>query len=266
MPIQNILFALAITGLAGLSTAIGGIINFFVKKPTRTFMGFTLGFSAGVMIFISFAEFLDQSIEDLTIVYGDNWGFTLGVTAFFIGMLGIFLLDMLVPHDYIGDHDDHDPSDTEEEEGLMRVGILTAVGIALHNFPEGLATFFATLHDVRLGMAIAIAIAIHNIPEGIAIAAPIYAATGSRLKALLYSFYAGLTEPAGALIAAFILYPFLSEALLGWVLGGVGGFMVAISLDEIIPAAKTYGTQHAPIIGVIGGMVVMAASLILLGA
>ncbi len=256
MPMERILLALLLTSVAGLSTAIGGIINLFVKKATPAFMGFTLGFSAGVMILVSFVELLDESIEDI--------GFGLGLAAFFVGMLGIFLLDFLVPHDYIGDHD-HANLKPDEQDGLMRVGILTAVGIALHNFPEGLATFFATLHDPRLGMAIAIAIAIHNIPEGIAVAAPVYAATGSRLKGFLYALYAGLAEPAGALIAAIILYPYLSAALLGWVLGGVAGFMVAISLDEIMPAAKTYGSEHAPIVGVICGMALMGSSLLLLG-
>ncbi len=266
MSLNAILLALGITALAGLSTGVGGLINFFVKKPTPKFMGFTLGFSAGVMILISFVELLDESIEDLSEAYGEGLGFPLALLAFFGGMTGIFLLDILVPHDYIGDHDDHDTvGGREEDEGLLRVGILTAVGIAIHNFPEGLATFFATLHDVRLGVSIAVAIAIHNIPEGIAVAAPVYAATGSRVKGFLYSLYAGLAEPAGALIAAVILLPFLSEALLGWVLGAVGGFMVAISLDEIMPAAKTYGSKHTPIVGTIFGMIVMALSLVLLG-
>ncbi len=256
MPTGRILLALAITSLAGLSTAIGGIVNLFVRKATPKFMGFTLGFSAGVMILISFVELLDESIDDI--------GFAYALASFFAGMLGIFLLDFLVPHDYIGDHDHKAGGGSEEKDGLMRVGILTAVGIAIHNFPEGLATFFATLHDVRLGTAIAVAIAIHNIPEGVAVAAPVYAATGSRLKGFLYALYAGLAEPAGALLAAFILYPFLSEALLGWVLGGVAGFMVAISLDEIMPAAKAYGSEHMPIAGAISGMAVMGGSLLLL--
>ncbi len=256
METDNFLLAIVLTSVAGLSTAIGGVINLFVKKATPTFMGFTLGFSAGVMILISFVELLDESIEGI--------GFGYGLAAFFIGMLGIFLLDFFVPHDYIGDRD-RSMDRSEEQNGLLRVGLLTAAGIAIHNFPEGLATFFATLHDPRLGAAIAIAIAIHNIPEGIAVAAPIYAATGSRLKGFLYALYAGLAEPAGALAAAIILYPFLTEALLGWVLGAVAGFMVAISLDEIMPAAKAYGSEHTPIVGAICGMALMGGSLLLLG-
>ncbi len=255
MVVENFWPALAITTAAGLSTGIGGVINLFVKKATPSFMGFTLGFSAGVMILVSFVELLDESIEDI--------GFAYGLLAFFVGMLGIFLLDFLVPHDYIGDHD-HPEKNVANEEGLMRLGKVTAMGIAIHNFPEGMATFFATLHDVRLGAAIAVAIAIHNIPEGIAVAAPVFAATGSRLKGFLLALYAGLAEPAGALIAAIILYPVLSPALFGWVLGGVAGFMVAISLDEIMPAAKAYGSEHMPIVGTIFGMAVMAGSLLLL--
>jgi len=247
---NNLGIALLLTTGAGLATTIGSLIGLAVRKPGPKFMGFTLGFSAGVMILVSFVELLQGSIESI--------GFLQAHLAFFMGMLGFFMIDSLIPHDYI---DQHDHKDKKSSDGLMRTGVLIALGIGIHNFPEGLATFASAMEDVHLGIAIAVAIAIHNIPEGLAVSAPIYAATGSRRKAFLWSFLSGVSEPIGAAIAAIVLLPFLTATVLGWVLAAVGGIMVAISLDEIIPIAKSYGTEHAPILGSISGMIVMALSL-----
>ncbi len=243
--------ALLLTTGAGLATAVGGVLAVLARKPGPRFMSFTLGFSAGVMVHVSFVELLPQSIDAV--------GFLHAHLAFFAGMGSLFLVDLLVPHDYIGQHDH-----TEAQGRLLHTGLLVALGIGIHNFPEGLATFAGTLLDTKLGLAIAAAIAIHNVPEGMAVAAPVFAATGSRRKALLWSLLSGLSEPAGALVAAVFLYPFLSPGVLGFFLALVAGFMVAISLDELLPAAKSFRSEHVPILGVITGAVVMAASLWLL--
>jgi len=247
---ENVGIALLLTAGAGLATTIGSLIGMAVRKPGPKFMGFTLGFSAGVMIHVSFVELLQESIGEI--------GFLSAHVGFFLGMAGIFLIDYLVPHEYMGQHD-HEGEHTEK--GLMRTGVLVAFGIGIHNFPEGMATFAGTLEDVEVGVAIAVAIAIHNIPEGLAVSAPIYAATGSRGKAFLWSFLSGVSEPLGAALAAVVLLPFLSSTVLGWVLAAVAGIMVSISMDELVPAAKASGSDHAPIIGVIAGMFVMALSL-----
>lgn len=245
--------ALLLTTGAGLATTVGSVLGMAVRKPGPRFMGFTLGFSAGVMILVSFVELLPGSIEAV--------GFLWAHVAFFIGMVSIFLIDFLVPHEYAG-HKDH--SGVHSEKGLMRTGLLVAFGIGIHNLPEGMATFAGALEDVNVGIAIAVAIAIHNIPEGLAVSAPIYAATGSRKKAFLWSFLSGVSEPVGAALAALILLPFLNKTVIGWVLAIVAGIMVSISVDELVPAAKDSGSQHAPIVGVIVGMAVMALSLHLL--
>ncbi len=242
--------ALLLTAGAGLSTTIGSLLGLAVRRPGPRFLGFTLGFSSGVMVLVSFVELLPKSIETI--------GFLTAHVAFFLGMAGFFLVDLLVPHDYIGQHDHPEKYPSKR---LMRTGVLVALGIGVHNFPEGMATFVAALSDVRLGISIAVAIAIHNIPEGLAVSAPIYAATGSRGKAFLWSSLSGVSEPVGALFAAVVLLPFLTPAVLGWVLAAVAGIMVAISMDEIIPAAKSFGSEHAPMLGLISGMAVMAASL-----
>lgn len=250
---HNIGIALLLTAGAGLSTTIGSVLGLAVRKPGPGFMGFTLGFSAGVMILVSFVELLQGSIESI--------GFLSAHAGFFLGMASIFLIDTLVPHEYIGQRDHHKGG---SEGGLMRIGLLVAFGVGIHNFPEGMATFAGALEDVRLGMAIAVAIAIHNIPEGLAVSAPVYVATGSRGKAFLWSFLSGVSEPVGAALAALVLLPFLTEAVLGWVLAAVGGVMVSLAVDELVPAAKSFGSEHTPILGAIAGMVIMALSLWLL--
>ena len=249
----NVFIALLLTAGAGLATTIGSFIGLAVKKPGARFMGFTLGFSAGVMILVSFVELLQNSIEDI--------GFLQANIAFFLGMGSIFIIDALVPHEYIGQHDHHGD---KSKGDLLRIGLLVAFGIAIHNFPEGMATFAGTLKDTRLGVAIAVAIAIHNIPEGLAVSAPIYAATKSRSKAFLWSFLSGMSELAGAILAAVVLLPFLNEVVLGWLLAIVGGIMVSLAVDELVPAAKSYGSEHTPILGTIAGMIIMSLSLWLL--
>jgi ZIP family zinc transporter len=192
-------------------------------------------------------------------------GFLRAHIAFFTGMAVYFLIDLLIPHEYLGQHDHgigkYDLAGGKAPEALERTGVLVALGLSIHNFPEGMATFIGGMEDIHLGLAIAVAIAIHNIPEGLAISAPIYAATGSRKRAFLWSFFSGVIEIIGACLAAIVLMPFLSEALIGIVLAAVGGIMVAISIDELVPAAKAFGSEHMPIVGVMVGMAVMVISL-----
>ncbi|NLL36261.1 MAG: zinc transporter ZupT, partial [Fretibacterium sp.] len=194
------------------------------------------------------------------------------VVAFFTGIVLVMLIDKFVPSTE-NPHEAHrveelNPSavpQTQKKDGdLMRTGVLTALAIAIHNFPEGIATFMAGLQDPGLGVPIAVAIAMHNIPEGIAVSVPIYYATGSRKKAFCLSFLSGLAEPIGALLAFLVLTPFLSETLFGLLFAGVAGIMVFISVDQLLPAARQYGEHHISIYGLILGMAVMAVSLLLL--
>jgi ZIP family zinc transporter len=244
-------FALLLSALAGLSTTVGSLAGIFVRQPGPRFMTLTLGFSGGVMILVSFVELLQGGIEAI--------GFAPAHLAFFGGMGAMFLIDALIPHDYMAEH--HHTEEEARQGQLLKTGLFVALGIGIHNFPEGMAAFAGALEDPSLGIAIAVAIAIHNIPEGLAVSAPVYAATGSRAKAFWWSFLSGVAEPVGAGLAALVLMPFLNETVLGFVLAAVAGIMVFISLDELVPVARSFGEEHLSIVGVVVGMVVMAFSL-----
>ena len=267
MDFNTIAFAFGLTLFAGLSTGFGSAIAFFAKKTNTGFLSLALGFSAGVMIYVSFVEIFVKARSELTSELGSTQGYWVTTAAFFGGILLIAIIDKLIP----SVENPHEMHKVEEMSGekpkdkdkLMRMGLFTALAIAIHNFPEGLATFTAALTDPHLGVAIAVAIAIHNIPEGIAVSIPIFYATGSRKKAFWLSLSSGLAEPVGAAIGFLILMPFLSPVIFGVLFAGVAGIMVFISLDELLPAAEEYGEHHLSIYGLIAGMGVMAISLLM---
>jgi ZIP family zinc transporter len=263
---NEIMFAFGLTMFAGLSTGIGSVLAFFTRRTNTRFLSLALGFSAGVMIYVSFVEIFPKAKDELSSAYGDSMAFWLTTAAFFAGIFLIAIIDKLIPS-FENPHEIRMVEDIAKENTdksrLMRMGLFTALAIAIHNFPEGLATFIAALEDPGLGIAIAVAIAIHNIPEGIAVSVPIYYATGNKKKAFWYSFSSGLAEPVGASVGFLILMPFLSPLLFGMIFAGVAGIMVFISIDELLPAAQEFGEHHLSIYGLIAGMMVMAISLLL---
>ncbi len=264
---SSILFAFLLTLFAGLSTGIGSALAFYTKQTNKRFLSAALGFSAGVMIYVSFVEIFAKARESLTLIYGDTMGLLVTTIAFFAGIAIIGLIDKFVPSGE-NPHEMRDVKEMkeapDENAELMRMGVFSALAIAIHNFPEGLATFISALQDPSLGISIAIAIAIHNIPEGIAVSVPIYFATGSKRKAFKYSFISGLSEPIGAIVGYFLLLNFFDERMFGIIFAAVAGIMVYISLDELLPTAEKYGEHHVAIYGMIAGMMLMAISLIVL--
>lgn len=259
--------AFAFTLFAGLATGIGSLLALLAKRTNTRFLAASLGFSAGVMIYVSFVEILRKAQVSLAEVLGPRAGAWAAVGAFFGGVAFIAIVDRLVP-EAGNPHEVKGPEDMVAgsplpRAALMRMGLLSALAIGIHNFPEGMATFVATLQDPRLGLPIAVAIAIHNIPEGIAVSVPVYYATGSRRKAFAYSFLSGLAEPVGALLGFLLLRTFFNGAVFGILFGAVAGIMVFISLDELLPTAQRYGEHHVAIYGLLGGMGVMALSLLL---
>jgi len=299
---NDVWVALGLTMFAGMATGIGSAIAFTAKRTNYRFLSVATGFSAGVMLYVSFVEIFFKGVQALTGRYGDYWGHWVNVASFFGGMLLIGLIDNLIPAAE-NPHETHSEAETmplhnpyaplpdfsvtattnvsAQTEGshdhgahhqkLMRMGLFTALAIGIHNFPEGLATFLAALHDPNLGVAIALAVALHNIPEGISVSVPIFYATGNRRKAFWYSVLSGLAEPLGAVIAYFAIRLFLGgdegvvpPQVMGILFGGVAGIMVYISLDELLPTSRAYGKGHDSLFGLVAGMLVMALSLLLM--
>lgn len=293
--------ALGLTLFAGMATGIGSAVAFTAKRTDYRFLSIATGFSAGVMLYVSFAEIFVKGVESLTACLGEKWGHWANAGSFFGGMLLIGLIDNLIPS--AGNpHETHSEEETaplhakppsssrpapDKESGdgteawvrdhgvrqsnLMRMGLFTALAIAIHNFPEGLATFLAALQNPATGIAIAVAVALHNIPEGISVSVPIFYATGNRKKAFALSLLSGLAEPVGAGIAYLGLRMFLGGEsgvipgeVMGVLFGGVAGVMVYISLDELLPTSRAYGKGHDSLFGLVAGMAVMALSLLLM--
>lgn len=264
---ENVPIAFALTVLAGLSTGIGSLLALFIKDEQRRFLNFAMGLAAGVMIYLSFMEMLPHAIAKLSAHHpahdghdhSHSWA---AIIAFFAGMGLVELIDRLLPH-YHHHHNivpaehPHHP----QKDRLLRVGLMTTVGLAIHNFPEGIATFLSAIEDPHLGFTIAIAIALHNIPEGIGVALPIYHATGNRKKAFFYSFLSGLVEPVGALVGYALLLPFLTPFVMGTLMAAVAGIMVYIALDQLLPAAQTSDHPKLSIYGAVTGMLLMAISM-----
>ncbi|MFW6150597.1 MAG: zinc transporter ZupT [Chloroflexota bacterium] len=272
---MNVSFALLLATLAGLSTGIGSLIGLWACRPRCAHLAIILGFSAGVMVYISFVELLATAVTRIGVINAN--------IAFFVGIGFIAGLDLLIPHTYKEERikgmnqprdnaaalrrsESLEPAFTPgRSEALKRAGVLTALGIAIHNFPEGLVVFSSGISgDRSLGIVVAIAISLHNIPEGLSVFVPVFEATQSKKQAFFYSFSAGVAEPVGALLGYAILAPFLTPSLVPALLAFAGGIMVYISLDELLPAAHEYGEAHLTIVGVAAGMIVMAATLVLL--
>jgi ZIP family zinc transporter len=273
LSLENYIIAFILTLFAGLSTSIGAVIAFFSKTKTEKFLSLGLGFSAGVMIYVSFMEILQKSTESFTqLVSSEVKGESLALFCFFLGIAIIAVIDRLIPKD-VNPHEPKSEAQLQElkpdnknsvvlNNSLKRTGVFTALAIGIHNFPEGFATFISSLDNLTLGLSIALAIAIHNIPEGMAVSLPIYHATGNKKKAFWYATLSGFAEPIGAIIGFFILFPFMGEATLGVTFGLVAGIMIYISFDELLPAARVYGNAHTTIAGLVLGMFVMSISLI----
>ncbi|MFW9875117.1 MAG: zinc transporter ZupT [Candidatus Thorarchaeota archaeon] len=281
---NSLINALLLSLLAGLSTTIGSVFSFILKKPNNKVISFIMGFSAGVMILVSFVELLQEGIQ--------TNGMFVGILFFLLGIGLMLLIDVGISHRYEFEdafhHEDDTHSDVEsqakkvygyqhrrrqrkhnhhylsQQGQLRKASVLVTLGVFIHNFPEGIATFIGTLKEFQLGILIAIAIALHNIPEGIAVATTVSTVNDSKLKPFLWSFVSGISEPIGALAVGLFLFPFINNYLLGAMLSIVGGFMVYISLDELLPMSRSLGKEHTSILGIAAGMFVMAISLAIL--
>jgi ZIP family zinc transporter len=272
---STLLLAFGVTLAAGLSTGIGSTLAFFTKTTNKAFFAVSMGFSAGVMIYLSFVEIIPKSTAYLATTVSNVEAAAYAAFALILGMVVMAIIDALVPSsanphentqiELIGDDQTQLAMlETANNKALLRMGLFVALAIAIHNFPEGLATFLLVLDDPEVGIALAVAVALHNIPEGIAVSVPVYYATKSRSKAFKLSFLSGLAEPAGAIIGYLILRPFLTDFSLGFVFSMVAGVMVFLAIDTLLPTAKNSARGHLTVYGFIAGMAVMATSLVML--
>ncbi|WP_428897516.1 zinc transporter [Parelusimicrobium proximum] len=258
---KTILFALLLSFLAGSATMLGGMLAFLVKRDNLKVFAIGLGLSAGVMLYVSFMELMPDAIEALSSIYPENKAKWIATILFFSGIAVACLVDRLIPAHIEKGEVTHEPH--EHKHHLTRMGMFTAIALAIHNFPEGLATFMGAMDSKSLGISIAVAVGLHNIPEGVAVALPIYNATGDKKKAFLYSALSGMAEPVGAIAGFLFLRHFMGPAVFGMLFAAVAGIMVYISLDELLPTATEYGDGHAEIYGAIAGMFIMAVSMLI---
>lgn len=277
-----VLLALILTTLAGASTILGTVALLFAHYSNVRLLALSLAFSAGAMIYISFTEFYYEASHILLEGTGGHVSYLVGI-MFFLGIVLFLVLDWITPK-LINPHVQRDKDCVEEvahaeehvhshahghvhlHEALLlkKLGVLAALAITIHNVPEGMATFFATLNEPELGLIVAVAIALHNIPEGVSVAVPIYYATQSKKKAFFYAALSGLAEPVGAMLGYLALKPVMSDMVMGLVLATIAGFMVVLGIDELLPASRRYAKGRETLIGVVSGMAVMAISLVLL--
>jgi ZIP family zinc transporter len=269
---SGLLLAFLVTLGAGLATGIGSTLAFFTKTTNKSFFAVAMGFSAGVMVYLSFVEILPKSTAYISETNSPVQASAFAAMAMVAGMIVMAIIDALVPSganphenteiELLGTPEER--SQAREKKILLRTGLFIALAIAIHNFPEGLATFLLVLDDPQIGIGLAIAVAMHNIPEGIAVSVPVYYATKSRVKAFRLSFLSGLAEPAGAVIGYLLLAQFLDHFVLGILFAMVAGVMVFLAIDTLLPTARNSARGHLSVYGFIAGVAVMAASLVLL--
>lgn len=260
MEISSFSFAIGLTLIAGLATGIGSVIALLAKRINKKFLTYSMGLSAGVMIYVSFMELMPESVNMFAESTKEFMAKVYMLISFFAGIIVIAAIDRLVPED----ENPHEIHDKPQNTKLKRTGIMMALAIGIHNFPEGMAVFATAMTHIDIAIPVMIAIAIHNIPEGIAVSAPIYHATGDRKKAFIYSFLSGLSEPIGALLGVFILDSFWTPEINAFLLAFVSGIMIYISFDELLPSTETYGHHHIGLLGITSGLFIMAASLLFL--
>ena len=276
---NNFVIAFVFATIAGLSTVIGGFVTFFIKGNSLKYLSFGLGLSAGVMLFISLVDLYPHSLEMIKEQIGNHFAW-LSILFFGLGMLTAVLIDYFVPDHLqtsmftkqIGANETHtDSTDCVENENavisigkIKRAGIITAIVVAIHNLPEGLATFTMTTQNVMLGAGIVFAISIHNIPEGMAISIPVYQATHSKRKAFLYSFLSGMAEPIGGVVGYLIIKALFPDLCVGFLFALVAGIMTYISIDTLLPLSRDYDTGHYSVSGIVLGLLTMGTALIFL--
>lgn len=243
---MEIIGALLVSTIAGLSTMFGALVIFFKFKEQNInkFITASLSFSLAIMIGISITDLIPESSYILLSNYGIGKGILASLLAFIIGIILVKYLHKLMDK-------------TEATNDLYKLGILNMLALILHNFPEGIATFMSSYKDIELGLKLGLAIAFHNIPEGISIAVPIYYATKSKKNALSKTFLSGIAEPIGAILAFIFLSKYITDELISIILLLVGGIMITLAIEVILPKAKKYNLNKFLYLGLLIGIILI---------
>ena len=256
----QLFFAFLITLIAGLSTVIGGLVVLFNKSNKLSWLSFSMSFAAGVMIYVSLVEIIPGSIE---MFQNNSESPYLNLFIFFaLGCLIAIIIEKFLPDQQISKQID---KNFASKKKIYRSGLLIALSLAFHNFPEGIITFMESYNNIFSGIVIGFAIALHNIPEGMSISVPIYHATGSKRKAILYTALSGVTEPLGALFCYFLILqngfnPYVEACIMSI----VSGIMVFISLFVLLPMSIEYNKKYQHVSGILVGSLVIGVSIYML--
>ncbi|EYU43829.1 hypothetical protein ABFS82_14G215400 [Erythranthe guttata] len=257
-----VLVALALSLLGGVSTSIGALFVVMNETPNLKMLGLLQGFAAGLMLSISFFDLAHNAINSIGFLKGNLW--------FFAGVLFFAIIAYFIPEPTIAPINDSKKKTGDDggkdmmkkhRKQVLYSGIITAIGISLHNFPEGMAVFLGSMKGLRVGLNLALAIALHNVPEGVAVALPVYFATQSKWQAFKLATLSGLAEPLGVIIVAYLFPSSVSPEILEGLLGAVGGVMAFLTLHEMLPLAFDYAGQKQAVKAVFFGMAFMSASL-----
>lgn len=247
---SNIAVALILSTTAGLSTLIGGLVVYMKIKDKTRFIAFSLSFSLSVMLCLSVFELIPESSMTLVNKYGIITSILISLIVFLLGKYSVTIINKKITL-------------LQNNNNLYRVGVLSMIALMLHNFPEGIATFMASYNSLSAGISLCIAIMLHNIPEGISISVPIYYATGSKKRGVLYSFISGLSEPLGAILAFIVLKNFINDITISIVLIFVAGIMITLAINEMLPEVNKYNKKKESIIGMISGLILVLINLII---
>lgn len=247
---KNVVYSLLISSFAGISTLLGGLVVYFKFKDKNSFIAFALSFSLSVMISLSIFELLPDSFITLSSRFGLLVGIIFTTVMFLVGKFLVTKINKKLAL-------------LHNKDNLYRVGLLSMIALMLHNFPEGIATFMASYNDLSAGISLGIAIMLHNIPEGISISVPIYYATGSKKRGVIYSLISGLAEPLGAILAFIVLKNYINDITIALVLVIVAGIMITISINEMLPEVNSYNKKNISILGMIIGVILVIVNLLL---
>ncbi|WOL17507.1 hypothetical protein Cni_G26300 [Canna indica] len=262
---SQVLVAVALSLVGGFSTSIGGLLVVLNHAPDLKMLGILQGFAAGLMLSISFFDLAHNALNTLGFFKGNIWFFV--GALFFASVINIIPEPSFVSRSEKTDADGAASGDgstkeiSEHQHQILFSGIITAVGISLHNFPEGMAVFLGSIKGLRVGINLALAIALHNIPEGVAVALPVYFATQSKWQAFKLATISGFAEPLGVIFVAYLFPRSLNPEILEGLLGSVGGVMAFLTLHEMLPLAFEYAGHKQAVQAVFVGMAFMSASL-----